>query len=84
MMGFGILFMLLFIFLIIGLAVWLISLLFPRQVNSGSASVSGAAGPRPYASQQETPLDILKKRYARGEITRAEYEEMRSEISGAS
>lgn len=84
MMGFGFLFMLLFVFLIIGLAVWLISLLFPRHVNSGSAGTSGSTGQRPYASQQELPLDILKKRYARGEITRAEYEEMRSEILGVS
>lgn len=29
----------------------------------------------------ETALDILKKRYARGEITREEYERMRKDIS---
>ncbi len=26
------------------------------------------------------PLEILKKRYARGEITKAEYDEMRQEL----
>ena len=28
----------------------------------------------------ETPLDILKKRYARGEITRQEYEAMKKDL----
>ncbi len=74
--GFGLLFMLLFIILIIGLAVWLVSLLFPRQSNSGSNSL------RSYTSDSESPLDIIKKRYARGEITKEEYEEMRGEILG--
>ncbi len=29
----------------------------------------------------ETPLDILKKRYARGEITREQFEEMKRDLS---
>lgn len=31
--------------------------------------------------QQETAVDILKKRYARGEITKEEYETMKKDIS---
>ncbi len=30
---------------------------------------------------QETPLEILKRRYANGEITREEYDQMKSDLS---
>jgi putative membrane protein len=30
----------------------------------------------------QTPLEILKARYARGEISREEYEEMRRDLEG--
>ena len=73
--GFGFLFMLIFFMVIIGLAVWLVSALFPRGIQ-------GEYPPRSPASQrgEETALDILKKRYARGEITKAEYESMRQDL----
>ena len=32
------------------------------------------------AERQESPLDILKKRYARGEINRQEFEAMKKEV----
>ncbi len=31
---------------------------------------------------EETPLDTLKKRYARGEISREDFEQMKKDLSG--
>lgn len=57
---------------IIGGAIWLIS----RQINSGSSNKSQARS----GQHNDTPLDILKKRYARGEITESEFKEMRKNL----
>lgn len=48
--------------------VWLIS-----STSGRPPAFTGAAG-------REMPLDILKRRYASGEITREEYERMRREL----
>lgn len=34
------------------------------------------------ASPPETPLDILKKRYARGDITKEEFDRLKQDIEG--
>jgi putative membrane protein len=34
------------------------------------------------ATQNESHLDILKKRYAKGEITKEEYESMKKDLEG--
>ncbi len=79
--GFGLLLMLFFFILVIGAAVALVSLLFPRPANPGNQ------GPPPRYQQQapadDTALEILKQRYARGELTRAEYEAMKEDILAA-
>lgn len=38
------------------------------------------SGGRPVEPPPETPLDIVKKRYAKGEITREQYEQMKKDI----
>ncbi len=61
MMGIGMLFMVLFWVFVIAGVVYLIRWLMSQGLTS-----------RP-----ESSLDILKKRYARGEISKQEFEEMR-------
>jgi putative membrane protein len=34
------------------------------------------------ASSRQTPLELLQARYARGEISKAEYEELRRDLEG--
>jgi len=70
----GLIFMLIFWVVIIGLAVWFLRYLFPR-VTAGTSLRPPSAGGQ-HAPPTESPLDVLKKRYARGEIAKAEYEEM--------
>jgi putative membrane protein len=68
-MGFGMLFVGLFwIALIVG-AVWMVGSLF--QVGR-SPNIRG--------DQNQTPRQILDERYARGEITREQYELMKSDL----
>lgn len=40
----------------------------------------GTGGRSGSSSQDEDALEILKKRYARGDLTKAEYEEMRQDL----
>ena len=68
-MGFGWIFWL----IIIGVAIWAVI----RLTNQNSPNHQGYHNA---GNLQETPLDILKKRYARGEITNEEYGEMRNNL----
>ncbi len=70
---FGLLVMLIFWVGLIGLAVWLVSALFPRN------------GPRSTfpADQAQGAHEILDRRYARGEITREQYELMKQDLQGS-
>lgn len=65
-MGWGGGFMMFFLTLLIIVAIfWLL-----RSANRNGKS----------SSLQESPLDVLKKRYARGEITKTEYEAMKKDL----
>lgn len=57
--------------LIIGAIVWLVSSLVSRTAKNGPPGTTAASEPA---------LDILKKRYARGEITKDQYEDMRRDL----
>jgi putative membrane protein len=73
--GLGMIFMLVFWVAIIALAVWLLSNIFPRAVNNSSAPATTGR-----SDLSESPLEILKQRYARGEINREQYETMKQDI----
>ena len=61
--------MLLFWFLLIGFGVWLILML----TRSAQGTSRGGAG-------NESPLDILRRRLASGEITPQEFDEIRQKL----
>lgn len=58
---------------IIVLVVWLV-----RQVQVGHPATIAGATP---ATPVQSPLDILKTRYAKGEIDKEEYEERRKTLT---
>ena len=75
--------MLLFFVIVIGLAVWLVSVLFPRVGSPtfhATMSPPGNQTGRPGVGVPDGALDILKKHHARGELSKAEYETMRENI----
>jgi putative membrane protein len=64
MMGAGLLFMVLFWVLVVSGVVYLVRWLMGQGI----------------ADRPESSLDILKKRYARGEISKQEFEDMRRDL----
>ena len=66
MMGFGLIWVILIVAVVAYLMGWR-----PENLNF--------AGPRQQRDER-APLDILKERYARGEITKEEFERMRADL----
>ncbi len=80
MMGFGVmmlggLFSVVLLVIIIGVAIWLIA----TVARGGS---SGVQQWHPSAPAGQAPLDILQVRYAKGEITKEQYEQMKRDLDG--
>ncbi len=76
--GIGMLLMALFWVLIVVGAIWLVVTLMcgsQGQSNSRPLTLTTPAG--------QTPFDILKARYAKGEITKEQFDEMRRVLSQA-
>ena len=75
--GFGMLFGFLFWIVIAGLIVWALAQALPKVTasnnNTNLTSVT--------RSQDDFTVEILKQRFARGEITREEFEAMRQELA---
>jgi putative membrane protein len=68
-MGYGMWFGWIIWVVIIGLIVYLIVKLTTQKGGGGQQGPS-----------QETPLDVLKKRYARGEISKEEFESIKKDL----
>ena len=72
MMGFGMFFMVFFWVAIVALVLWGVAV----------AARGGNQGPR--NEDHPSPLDIASKRYARGEISRQEFEQLKKDLKASS
>jgi len=77
-MGFwlGWIWMALGILVVAGFAIWLVWSVCVTQSKINSVGTQGIQG----TQTQVTAIEVLKQRYARGEITQAQFDEMRRNI----
>ena len=60
---------------------WLFWLIIIAVIIWAVVRITGSSSGRSHpSSPQESALDILKKRYARGEITKEEFEQMKKDL----
>lgn len=64
---------------LIVVGIWLLAKLFPTVGNAGRRD--GAADGRGRMTGGDSAMEILRRRYARGELTKEEYETMRHDLS---
>lgn len=79
--GWGMLFMAILWIGFIALGIWLLARLFPGVRHGAPRSSTRREGARAAGSSQDTALQILQRRYARGELTKEEFETMRHDLS---
>lgn len=79
-MGLGMILMVVFWVAVVALAVWLVSSLFPRAAGHNALASNAPAGNVPLQTNVESPIEILKRRYASGEISKTEFEDMRRDL----
>lgn len=51
-----------------------------RQTAGGPPTSRGTSGEREASGERETPREVLDRRYAEGEISRDEYEQMKRDL----
>ena len=64
---------------LIALGIWLLARLFPTANNNMGGQREGRS--RGVLDPPESALEILQRRYARGELTKEEYETMRHDLA---
>lgn len=63
-----------------GMFMWIILLIVIGLIIYYAVQVRKTKGQTP--TQNESPMDILKRRYAKGEIAKEEYERMKKDLEG--
>lgn len=76
--GYGLLIMAIVWIGLIVLGIWLLAKLFPTVGNAGRGDSAAGGGAR--TTNSDTAMEILRRRYARGELTKEEYETMRHDL----
>ncbi|MGK2966653.1 MAG: SHOCT domain-containing protein [Tepidiformaceae bacterium] len=61
--------------------VFVVVLVFVAARLRGASNSAGVSPGHPLLPPTETPLDILRRRYASGEITRDQFEQIRQDLS---
>jgi len=73
--GFGLILLTVFWVAIIALAVLVLGRIFPKVMGSSSSHYSEGRN-----DLSQSPQEILKQRYALGEVSKAEFDEMRLDL----